>query len=135
MSAVADTIVSLVERADNLEQRVAELERIVAELRSAKDRSAAGYVGVPPVGVSWRRKAEFPLAEATWELYEGETRPGPWTDFKLVAAAGARVPHKANYVLCWNGNRFALSKQSQLLEEHRPELYRAVMELLKGQEQ
>lgn len=86
--------------------------------------------GVTPEAAEWDRIGEVVCdALNEWGVYRKKTEGEGWALIKMAAVHP--VPCKANYYLKWNGVRLAGDKQSDLLAEHRPELYDELVKLLK----
>ena len=85
--------------------------------------------GIHPVGDDWEFVSEVnPTGTCVWKIYVRH-KEGEWINFKI--AAKAKATSKANYSLGWNGHRFALSRDYEVLVSKRPKLYDAVVEALK----
>lgn len=86
--------------------------------------------GVAPEPAEWDRIG-YVVCDALceWGVYLKKTEGLGWATLKMTATSP--VPCKANYYLKWNGVRLAGGKETDLLAEHRPELYDELVKLLK----
>ncbi len=86
--------------------------------------------GVAPEAAEWDRIGEVVCdALCEWGVYRKKTEGQGWVPVKMAAVSP--VPCKANYYLKWSGDRLAGGKETDLLAEHRPELYDELVKLLK----
>lgn len=85
----------------------------------------------PQTSPGWQLLGRIgPSSGVMWSVYATvkEEARGPWEQVKLVADEA--VQYKAGYWLKWNGERLALGREAQLLEQHRPFLRDELLELL-----
>lgn len=61
--------------------------------------------------------------EGEWALYS-VTESSSWAVFKVILNKGREV--KANFKICWNGERLDTGRDTFLLKEHKPKTYEAV---------
>ena len=64
---------------------------------------------------------EVILENESWVLFNLFTGHSEWDNLKLISKK-PRL-HKASFLLGWNGERLARSKDCQILLEHSPEVY------------
>ena len=88
------------------------------------------WCGNPPDDQMWSKVCDLGKFDGIgWEMYSKvPDADSPWQSFKLVA--DGVVPGKANYRLAWNGERFAVHKDIDLMKEFRPALAKAVLKVL-----
>ena len=86
--------------------------------------------GNPPEGAGWLRKSIL-VGSIKWGVYYRAAGAGvSWTEVKLAAETPA--PYKGNFYMKWNGERFANSRDSEILVSQHGELHRAAIKLLTG---
>lgn len=85
---------------------------------NANVRNLAGRPVVERDG--WVFVDETTLAGITWRAFARPEPTTPWVNVRVVAKGSA--PHKANYWLGWNGERWAESHDSDALRAHRADL-------------
>ena len=61
--------------------------------------------------------------EGEWAFYK-VTESNSWAVFKVILNKGREV--KANFKICWNGERLDTGRDTFLLKEHKPKTYEAV---------
>jgi hypothetical protein len=88
------------------------------------------WCGNPPDEQMWAKVCDLGKFDGIgWEMYsQVPDADSAWQNYKLVA--NGVVPGKANYRLAWNGERFALHKDVEALQEFRPTLAKAVLKVL-----
>jgi hypothetical protein len=88
------------------------------------------WCGNPPDEQMWAKVCDLGKFDGIgWEMYSKvPDADSVWQSYKLVA--NGVVPGKANYRLAWNGERFAVHKDIEALEEFRPTLAKAVLKAL-----
>jgi hypothetical protein len=82
------------------------------------------------LGGEWIEVALVEGEDGSWRVYERLAEPNRLWRAVRVAAVGA-APSKANYWLAWNGDRLAKGKDSQNMEQYRPLLFAAVLDILR----
>jgi hypothetical protein len=87
------------------------------------------YVGNRPRSDGWGLVAEI-KGEVRWLVFVRQGSSSDWLSLKIVADGCA--PSKANYWLGWNGTRFSQKRDTEMLAEHRPELFKAVERFAEG---
>lgn len=63
-----------------------------------------------------------------WLIYESKNNKHEWRMIRLVAQG--KAPHKANYWLSYNGQRFAENKDLKLLRGNRPALFKQLAQAI-----
>lgn len=63
-----------------------------------------------------------------WAVYQGRINAKGWSNIKL--AARSNVMHKGNYWLAWSGSRLASNTELRKLDDRRPELHLALLDLM-----
>lgn len=95
-----------------------------------RSKKAKMWCGNPPDEQMWAKFCGLGKFDGIeWEMYSKvPDADSAWQSYKLVA--NGVVPGKANYRLAWNGERFAVHKDVEALEEFRPALAKAVLKVL-----
>lgn len=79
------------------------------------------YKGTAPDLKEWEFIGDVNHESINWKIFKKITLYRKWTSYKLVSTK--TVKFKGNYLLAWNGDRFAESKCYNAIIDHRPDLF------------
>ena len=84
------------------------------------------WVGNQPDQKTWVKVCDLGEFDGVnWILFENSLDlKSEWNSYKLVA--DGMVATKANYRIAWNGERFSIHNDIEILREFRPDLFKEV---------
>lgn len=86
------------------------------------------FTGKPKYDESWLVVGRTNLVDDVYWVVCMQDKKAKWRNIK-ISAQGA-VPFKANYWTAWDGERMSDSRDWQIMDEKRPELKQAVIDVI-----